>query len=66
MIAVLGKSCNGNNIYTTIRVNFRHSVNNHITVSRYGTSNDKFCNHGIKSSNKNEHVSKEPYFKFLL
>ena len=38
-------------------------MNNHTTACRYRTSTDKFENHVFKFSNKNEHVSKEPYFK---
>ena len=59
-------SCNsfsGNTIYTDKTVNFRHRMNNCITVCRYGTSTNKFDNHVLKCSNKNYHVAKETYFK---
>ena len=56
-------SCNGFTTYTGKTVNFRHRMNNHITVCRYGTSTDKFDNHVFKCINKNDHVAKEPYFK---
>ena len=38
-------------------------MNNHVTVCRYGISTNKFDNHVLKCSNKNDHVAKEPYFK---
>ena len=56
-------SCNGNTTCTDKTVNFRLIMNNHITACRYGTSSDKFDNHVFICSNKNEHVTKEPYFK---
>ena len=56
-------SCDGNTTYTGKTVNFRHRMNNHITACRYRTPTNKFVNHVFKCSNKNEHVSKEPYFK---
>lgn len=51
--------CNGNNTYTSKTVNFRHRMNNHINVSRYGTTSDKFDNHVLQRSNKSERVAKE-------
>ena len=44
-------------------VNFRQRMNNYMTACRYGASTDKFDNHVFKCSNKNERVTKEPYFK---
>ena len=38
-------------------------MNNHITASRHGIFTDKFSNNIFKCSNKNDHVTKEPYFK---
>ena len=59
-------SCNGNTTYTGKTANFRQWINNHITAYHYRTSTDKFDNHVFKCSNKNEHVAKEPYLKFML
>ena len=56
-------SCNGNTTYTDKTVNFRHRMNNHITVCRYRATTDKFDNHVFKCSIKNENVAKESYFK---
>ena len=55
-------SYDGNTTYTSKTVNFRHRMNNHITACRYGTSTDTFDNHVFQCSNKNECVTKEPYF----
>ena len=57
-----GNSCSGNTTYTSKKVNFRHRMT-HLTACRYGTPPDKFDNHIFKCSNKNEHVTKESYFK---
>ena len=56
-------SCDGNTTYTGRTVNFRYSLNNHVTVCYYETSTDKFDNHVFKSSKKNERVAKETCFK---
>ena len=56
-------SCNGNTTYNVKTVIFRHQMNNHITASRHGIFTDKFSNNIFKCSNKNDHVTKEPYFK---
>ena len=56
-------SCDGDSTYTGKTVNFRQRINNHITACRYGTSTNKFGNHLFKCSNKNEHGTKETFFK---
>ena len=58
-------ACNGNTRYNGKTVIFRHRMNNHITASRHGIFTDKFSNNIFKCSNKNDHASKEPYFKFM-
>ena len=60
---LLCNSCNGNTTCTVKTVNFRHRINNHITLCRYGTSTDKFDNHVFKCSNKNHYVANVPYFE---
>ena len=67
-----GNSCNGNTTYTSKKVNLRHRMT-HITAYRYGTPlssppplPDKFENHIFKCSNKNEHATKESYFKVFV
>ena len=39
-------------------------MNNNITACHYRTSTEGFDNHVCKCGNENEHVAKEPYFKF--
>ena len=59
-------SCNGNTTYTDKTANFSLRMNNHIIACRYGTSTGKFDNYVFICSNKNEHVTKEPYFKVYV
>ena len=56
-------SCNGNTTYTGKTINFRHRMDNHIAACCYGTSINKFDKNVFKCSNKEKHVSKEPYFR---
>ena len=58
-------SCNVNTTHTDKTVNFRHRMNNHITVSRHGTTSDKFDNHVLQRSDKSEHVAKEIWVNLL-
>ena len=59
-------SRNGNTTYTRKTVNFKHRMNNHIIACCYSTSTKKFDNYVFKCSNKNEHVARELYIKFII
>ena len=55
-------SCNSSTTYPGKTLNFRHRMNNHITVCCHRTSICKFENHIFKCGNENKSIAKEPYF----